>query len=70
MAASTEALDCHRITPIRDKFTEGRHALEAQHGTPHGFEEIIGTSAALTRVLHEVELVALTDSTVSRSREV
>ena len=41
MAASTEALDCHRITPIRDKFTEGRHALEAQHGTPHGCEEII-----------------------------
>jgi DNA-binding NtrC family response regulator len=41
MAASTEALDYHRITHIRDKFTEGRHALEAQHGTPHGFEEII-----------------------------
>lgn len=41
MAASTEAFDYHRITHIRDKFTEGRHALEGQNGTPHGFEEII-----------------------------
>jgi transcriptional regulator with GAF, ATPase, and Fis domain len=64
MAASTEALDYHHITRIRDRCTEGRHALEALHCTPYGFEEIIGTSAALTRVLHEVDLVALPDSTV------
>jgi DNA-binding NtrC family response regulator len=30
---------------------------------PHAFEEIVGTSAALSAVLHQVELVAPTDST-------
>src|SRR6201984_1827905 len=32
--------------------------------TPHNFEEIVGTSAALKAVLNEVEVVAPTDSTV------
>jgi formate hydrogenlyase transcriptional activator len=64
MIISTGALDTHRITDRRDRFVEGRHALDTQHGTGHGFEEIIGTSAALTRVLQEVELVASTDATV------
>jgi len=64
MITSTGALDTHRITDRRDRFVEGRHALDTQRGTVHGFEEIIGTSAALTRVLQEVELVALTDATV------
>ena len=64
MITSTGALDTHRITDRRDRFVEGRHALDTQRATVHGFEEIIGTSAALTRVLQEVELVALTDATV------
>jgi len=64
MITSTGALDTHRITDRRDRFVEGRHTLDTQRGTGHGFEEIIGTSAALTRVLQEVELVALTDATV------
>ena len=64
MAASTEARDDHRITHIRDRFTGGRHALKAPHCTPYGFEEIIGPSTDLTWVLHEVDLVALTDSGV------
>jgi formate hydrogenlyase transcriptional activator len=64
MITSTEALDTHRVTDRRDRFVEGRHALDTQRGTGYGFEEVIGTSAALTRVLQEVELVALTDATV------
>jgi len=47
MAASTEALDYHRITRIPDRCTEGRHALKAPHCTPYGFEEIIGTRCTL-----------------------
>ena len=41
MITRTEALDTHRITESRDRCVEGRHALDTQHGTPHGVEEII-----------------------------
>jgi DNA-binding NtrC family response regulator len=68
MAASTEAFDYHRITHIRDKFTEGRHALEAQHGTPHGFTDAIvfvvdddpAIRDALTSLLRSVGLAVET----------
>src|SRR5262249_33799332 len=64
MITSTEALDTHRITDRRDRFVEGGHTLDTQRGTEHASEALIGTSAALTRVLQEVDLVALTDATV------
>ncbi len=38
--------------------------LEEEIRTEHNFGEIIGTSAALTSVLKQVEIVATTDATV------
>jgi formate hydrogenlyase transcriptional activator len=43
---------------------DGSEKLVGQPGAAHEFEEIVGTSAALKRVMGQVEIVAPTDATV------
>jgi formate hydrogenlyase transcriptional activator len=56
------AFDC--IEKLKEKLTQEKIYLEEEIRTEHNFEEIVGESAALRRVLKEVETVAPTDSTV------
>src|SRR5438067_1344648 len=56
------AFDC--IEKLQEKLTQEKVYLEEEIRTEHNFDEIVGDSAALRRVLKEVETVARTDSTV------
>jgi formate hydrogenlyase transcriptional activator len=56
------AFEC--IEMLKDKLTREKVYLEEEIRTEHNFDEIVGESAALRRVLKEVETVAITDSTV------
>jgi formate hydrogenlyase transcriptional activator len=56
------AFDC--IEKLKEKLTQEKVYLEEEIRTEHNFDEIVGESAALRRVLKEVETVAPTDSTV------
>ena len=56
------AFDC--IDKLKEKLTREKIYLEEEIRTEHNFDEIVGESAALRRVLKEVETVAPTDSTV------
>jgi DNA-binding NtrC family response regulator len=52
------------LDAIQQGIARDQKARQRQNNTaPHNFEEMVGTSAALRAVLHEVELVAPTDST-------
>jgi formate hydrogenlyase transcriptional activator len=53
-----------QIVDLANKLTEEKLYLEEEIRTQHNFDEIIGDSAALKRVLQEVETVAATDATV------
>ena len=52
------------IQALKDKLAEENAYLEEEVRTEHNFGEIVGESAALRRVLKEVETVAPTGSTV------
>ena len=56
------AFDC--IEKLKEKLTREKIYLEEEIRTEHNFDEIVGESTALRRVLKEVETVAPTDSTV------
>jgi formate hydrogenlyase transcriptional activator len=56
------AFDC--IAKLKEKLTQEKVYLEEEIRTEHNFDEIVGESGALRRVLQEVETVAPTDSTV------
>jgi formate hydrogenlyase transcriptional activator len=56
------AFDC--IAKLKEKLTQEKVYLEEEIRTEHNFDEIVGESAALRRVLKEVETVSPTDSTV------
>src|SRR6516162_7322086 len=56
------AFEC--IEKLKEKLTQEKVYLEEEIRTEHNFDEIVGESAALKRVLKEVETVAPTDSTV------
>jgi formate hydrogenlyase transcriptional activator len=58
-----------QIVDLANKLTEEKLYLEEEIRTEHNFEEIIGESEALKRVLKEVETVAATDATVLISGE-
>jgi formate hydrogenlyase transcriptional activator len=58
------ALDYRQVTESRARLTEERRYLQDEIRTAHNFDEIIGTSAALTQVLTQVEVVAPTGATV------
>ena len=52
------------ITQLKDKLAKEKVYLEEEIRTDRNFEEIVGNSPALKRVLKQVEIVAPTDSTV------
>jgi formate hydrogenlyase transcriptional activator len=62
--AVENALAYREIETLKDKLEGEKHYLEEEIRTEYNFEEIIGNSAALKRVLQDVETVAATDSTV------
>ncbi|MBI2999364.1 MAG: sigma 54-interacting transcriptional regulator [Deltaproteobacteria bacterium] len=62
--AVENALEHREVTESRDRLAEQRLYLQEEIRTEHNFEEIIGESRALKRVLRQVETVAPTDSTV------
>src|SRR6266446_1786279 len=65
MAFAVEnALSFQEIAELKDKLTAEKVYLEDEIRTEYNFEEIIGQSPALKRVLHQVETVAPTDSAV------
>src|SRR5438094_209431 len=58
------ALAFQEIAELKDKLTAEKVYLEDEIRTDYNFEEIVGDSPALKRVLHQVETVAPTDSAV------
>jgi len=58
------ALAYHEIEDLKNKLAEEKLYLEEEIRTEHNFEEIVGESPALQKVLQEVAVVALTDSAV------
>src|SRR5262249_4265535 len=53
-----------KIDELKKQLEKEKLYLEEEIQTEYNFEEIIGTSSALRRVLQEVQTVAATDSTV------
>lgn len=53
-----------QITELKDRLAKENLYLEEEVRTDHNFEEIVGESAVLRRVLKEVETIAPTGSTV------
>jgi formate hydrogenlyase transcriptional activator len=62
--AVENALAYREIAQLKDKLSEEKLYLQDEIRTEHNFEEIVGESPALKRILKQVETVALTDSTV------
>lgn len=62
--AVENALAYRQITELKDKLAQEKVYLEDEIRSEMNFEEIVGTSAALRRVLKEVETVGPTVSTV------
>jgi formate hydrogenlyase transcriptional activator len=62
--ALDNALAYRQITELKDQLTQEKVYLEDELRSEMNFEEIIGNSAVLRRVLHQVEAVAPTGSTV------
>jgi formate hydrogenlyase transcriptional activator len=62
--AVENALAYREIETLKNKLEEEKLYLEEEIRTEYNFEEIIGNSPALKRVLQDLETVAATDSTV------
>jgi len=62
--AMDNALAYKQISELKDRLRQEKLYLEGEIRTEHHFEEIIGQSAALRRVLRQVETVAPTQATV------
>jgi formate hydrogenlyase transcriptional activator len=62
--AVANALAMRELEALKNKLAEEKLYLEEEIQTDHNFEEVIGGSAALRRVLDQVKTVAATDSTV------
>lgn len=62
--ALENAFAFREIAELRDKLTEEKLYLEDEIRTEFNFDEIVGESPALKRILKQVEIVAPTDSTV------
>jgi len=62
--AVENALAFQKIDELKKQLEKEKLYLEEEIQTEYNFEEIIGTSSALRRVLQEVQTVAATDSTV------
>src|SRR6202162_1754443 len=62
--AIENALAYREISKLKDKLAQEKLYLEEEFRSEMGFEQIIGSSAALKHVLQQVETVAPSDSTV------
>ncbi len=62
--AIENALAYREISELKDKLAQEKLYLEEEFRHEMGFEQIIGSSAALKHVLQQVETVAPSDSTV------
>jgi formate hydrogenlyase transcriptional activator len=62
--AIENALAFREIAALKDKLSEEKLYLEDEIRTSYNFNEIVGESAALQRLLKQVEIVAPTDSAV------
>jgi formate hydrogenlyase transcriptional activator len=62
--AVENALAYREIAELKEQISKEKLYLEEEIRTEYNFEEIIGESAALKRILKQVETVAPTDSTV------
>jgi formate hydrogenlyase transcriptional activator len=62
--AFENALAFERIEQLKEKLEKEKVYLEEEIRTDNNFEEIVGESVVLRRVLKEVETVAPTESTV------
>ena len=62
--AIENALAYREIESLKNKLSQEKLYLEEEINTAYDFEQIIGTSTALKRILKQVETVAPTDSTV------
>jgi len=62
--AVENALAYREIETLKNKLTEEKLYLEEEINTANNFEEVIGSSPALKRILKQVATVAPTDSTV------
>ena len=62
--AVENALAYREISALKARLQEENIYLQEEIHQQHNFKEIIGTSPALKKVLHQVETVASTDSTV------
>lgn len=62
--AVENALSFQEIAALKEKLANENAYLEEEARTHHNFGDVVGESAALLRVLKEVETVAPTDSTV------
>ena len=62
--ALRNALTFQRVSELKDRLAEEKLYLEDELRTEFNFEEIIGESAPIKRVLNQIETVAPTDSTV------
>ena len=62
--AVENALSFRKIEVLKNKLNEEKLYLEEEIRTSYNFEEIIGNSSVLKRVLQQVETVAGTDTTV------
>jgi formate hydrogenlyase transcriptional activator len=62
--AVENALAYRQIADLKDKLAQEKLYLEDEIRSQMNFDSIVGNSAALQKVLHQVETVAPTDSTV------
>ncbi|MCI0722207.1 MAG: sigma 54-interacting transcriptional regulator [Acidobacteria bacterium] len=62
--AVENSLTFREVEVLRDRLAGEKQYLEEEIQTEYNFEEMVGRSAALKRVLKQVEKVASTDSTV------
>ena len=62
--AVENAVAYREIAELKDQLAQEKLYLEDEIRTEQGFEEIIGRSEALRAVLHQIETVAPTGSTV------
>ncbi len=62
--AVANSLAYQEIAALKDKLAKEKLYLEEEIRTDYNFEEIVGESRSLRRVLKQVETVAATDSTV------
>ena len=62
--ALENALAYREIESLKNKLSDEKLYLEEEINTAYGFEQLIGSSPGLKRILKQVETVAPTDSTV------